>query len=174
MKRVIIFFIISLSLFSKKIEGNDKLFSIVSPTQDIRVGDYIYQIDIKRLLEMTQMMESRGGRDNYRGRIAKTSYQLEYDTIKHYIPLCEELKCFLEDELGRKLVFGKEEDAIYYTYLLYMVKIRYHRDWLEKYIQYSRENDIEWLVYKILFNSINGKSNYKKWKEREKELLGGL
>lgn len=177
MKKIIMLLLIISSLaFGKSVESInkdiDKLFTIVNQYQDIKLKGEYYAVDMKRLLQMTQMIESRGGRDNYLGRIAKTSYQIEEETLNHYIPLVQDLKCFLEKELDRQLIFGEEEDAIYYAYLLYMAKIRFHKNWIDKYYdKYYVDSDVEWLIYKILYNSIKGKSTYKKWKEREVELL---
>lgn len=176
-KIIILLLIISSSLFARMSTEEinkdiESLFKIVNQYQDIRIEDEFYSVDMKRLLEMTHMIESRRGKDNYLGRVAKTSYQIEEQTINHYLPLIQDLKCFLEKELNRPLIFGREEDAIYYAYLLYMAKIRFHKNWLDKYYdKYYIDDDIEWFVYKILYNSIKGKSTYKKWKEREVELL---
>lgn len=176
-KIIILLLIISSGLFArmstKEINKDlENLFKIVNQYQDIRIKDEFYSVDMKRLLQMTQMIESRGGRDNYLGKIAKTSYQIEEETLNHYIPLVQDLKYFLEKELDRPLIFGKEDDAIYYAYLLYMAKIRFHKNWIDKYYdKYYVDSDVEWLIYKILYNSIKGKSTYKKWKEREVELL---
>lgn len=142
------------------------------PNQDIIISGEVTQINMERLLDMTQMIESRGGRDPHKGRIAKTSYQYEMQTAKHYIKLVPDLKKYVESSLNRKLELNKESDARYITYIIYMSKIQYHRGWLDKYDKYySQSGDVEWAVYKVLWNSVKGASTYKKWKQRERELF---
>lgn len=138
--------------------------------QDLAICDHFVSVDMHRLLELTQMIESRGGRDHYHGRVAKTSYQYEMATAEHYIKLVPEFKKWLESEIGRELQLGKEEDARYITYLIYMSKIMYHKNWMDKFsVYYEETGDIEWCMYKVLWNSIKGASTYSKWVQRENE-----
>lgn len=140
--------------------------------QDIVVKDEVVRIDMHRLLDQTQMIESRGGRDVHRGRVAKTSYQYEIQTAEHYVNLVPELKSWIEEELGKTLKFNCEEDARNIAYLIYMSKLQYHRDWLDKFDRYYRETgDVEWAVYKIYWNSIKGATTRRKWNQREAESL---
>lgn len=53
-----------------------------------------------------------------------------------------------------------------------MSKLRYHKNWLDKYYNFFLETgDTEWLVYKVLWNSIKGKSNYNTWNIRLKQYI---
>lgn len=53
-----------------------------------------------------------------------------------------------------------------------MAKLRYHKGWLDKYYNFFLETgDTEWLVYKVLWNSIKGKSNYNTWNIRLKQYI---
>lgn len=140
------------------------------PAQDILISGDVKQINMERLLDMTQMIESRGGKDNYKGRIAKTSYQYELETVNHYLSLIPDLKAYVESELGRELDLYSEDDARYVCWLVYMAKLQYHRNWLDKYNEYyNQSGDVEWAVYKVLWNSIKGASTFKKWRQREVE-----
>lgn len=140
------------------------------PAQDIIISGEVKQINMERLLDLTQMIESRGGRDNYKGRVAKTSYQYELETVNHYLSLIPDLKAYVESELGRELDLYSEDDARYVCWLVYMAKLQYHRNWLDKYnTYYNQSGDVEWAVYKVLWNSIKGASTLNKWRQREVE-----
>lgn len=175
-KAIITLLLLSQVVLGKTKEGIDKdinkLFSIVSKTQQLQIKDDIVNVDLERLMRLTTMIESRYGTNTYKGRIAKSPFQYELDTAKHYISVVPELKKFLEDGLNRKISVDNENDCVYTTYLIYMAKIRYHKNWLDKFYNkyYKNSNDAEWLVYKVLYNSIKGASTYKKWKQREIEL----
>lgn len=149
----------------------DKIFTIVSDTHNIRIGNNVYDIDLKRLLLQTTMIESNLGRDKYNGRIAKTYMQIEEKTAKWYMSQVPELKSYIEEELGRKLVWNKDSDAMFVTYLIYLSKIKSHRNWLDKYkhTKHFEDGDLEYYIYKIFYNSIAGSSKYSTWEKREKE-----
>lgn len=148
------------------------LCNILPSTLSLIIGGQLHTIDINRLLYMTQMMESRGGKDKYTGKIAKTSYQYELDTANYYLDKVPELKKYIEKNLGRKLNLLSENDAKYICWLIYMSKLRYHKNWLDKYYNFFLETgDTEWLVYKVLWNSIKGKSNYNTWNIRLKQYI---
>lgn len=150
----------------------NNLFRIVNQYQDIRIEDEFYSVDMKRLLQMTAMIESRYGTNNYKGRVAKTVFQYEMDTATHYVKQVAILKGYLENQIGRKININNEKDCVYITYLIYMSKFRFHFDWLDKYSnKYFNDVDAEWLVYKVFWNSTKGASTYKKWKEREMEMM---
>lgn len=180
MKKIIILLLImSSSLFARMSTEEinkdiENLFKIVNQYQDIRIKDEFYSVDMKRLLEMTCMIESRYGTNNYKGRVAKSPFQYEMDTATYYIKQVNILKEYLEYELGREINVYNEKDCVYITYLIYMSKFRFHFDWLHKYKHYyTQSNDIEWLVYKVFWNSVKGASTYNKWIERsiEKEMM---
>lgn len=142
----------------------------IPATQDIIISGEVKQINMERLLDLTQMIESRGGRDNYKGRVAKTSYQYELETVNHYLSLIPDLKAHVESELGRELDLHSEDDARYVAWLVYMAKLQYHRNWLDKYNKYyNQSGDVEWAVYKVMWNSIKGASTLNKWRQREVE-----
>lgn len=142
----------------------------IPANQDIIISGEVKQINMERLLDLTQMIESRGGRDNYKGRVAKTSYQYELETVNHYLSLIPDLKAYVESELGRELDLYSEDDARYVCWLVYMAKLQYHRNWLDKYNKYyNQSGDVEWAVYKVMWNSIKGASTLNKWRQREVE-----
>ena len=150
----------------------NNLFRIVNQYQDIRIEDEFYSVDMKRLLQMTCMVESRYATNNYKGRVAKSPFQYEMDTATYQVKQVGLLKDYLESQLGRKINVNNEKDCVYITYLIYMSKFRFHFNWLEKYsYKYFNNKDIEWLCYKILWNSTKGATTYKKWKEREMEMM---
>lgn len=141
--------------------------------QEVIINNEIVEIDMHRLLALTQMIESRGGRDPYHGRVAKTSFQYEMETVSHYIKLVPELKSYIEEELGREIDPRSEDDAPYVAYMIYMSKLQYHRGWLDKYYKFYRDTgDAEWLIYKVYWNSIKGASTYRKWNQRIAEFHG--
>lgn len=176
-KIIILLLIISSSLFARMSTEEinkdiESLFKIVNQYQDIRIEDEFYSVDMKRLLQMTCMVESRYATNNYKGRVAKTAFQYEMDTAIYYVKQVGILKGYLESQLGRKIDVYNEKDCVYITYLIYMSKFRFHFNWLEKYShKYFNNKDIEWLCYKILWNSTKGATTYKKWKEREMEMM---
>lgn len=175
-KIIILLLIISSSLFARMSTEEinkdiENLFKIVNQYQDIKIQDCFYSVDMKQLLMMTAQIESRYGKDDYKQRVAKSPFQFEMNTATYYVKQVGILKNYIETELGRKLNVYNEKDCVYTTYLIYMAKFRYHFNWLDKYKHYyTQSNDIEWLVYKVFWNSIKGASTYKKWKQREKEL----
>lgn len=145
----------------------DKLFTIVSESHEVKIGNHIYEVDMRTLLIQTAGMESNFARDKYSGRVAKTYLQIEEKTAKWYLSQVPELKTYMEIELGRKLIWNKDEDAIFIAYILYMSKVQQHTSWLNKFRKSKYfTGDIEWYMYKIFHNSIKGKSKYKKWKFR--------
>lgn len=178
MKKAIITLLLLSQVVLGKTKGEidrdiEKLFSITSKTQQLQIKYDIVNVDLERLMRLTTMIESRYGTNTYKGRIAKSPFQYELDTARHYISVVPELKSFLECELGRQINVDNEDDCVYITYLIYMSKIRHHKNWLDKFYNkyYKNSKDAEWLVYKVLYNSIKGASTYKKWKQREIELI---
>lgn len=177
--------ILSLSLFvytfgynypTEKIHKDiDTLFSIVSDTHDIKINNNIFTLDMRRLLIQTAMIESNFARDKYRGRVAKTYMQIEKDTAKWYLSRVSGLRNYIEMELGRKLTWDKDEDAMFVVYLLYMSKIFKHSKILnnEKYLEkyFKNHYDVDYYIYKLLYNSIKGKSTYEKWLSRERQYI---
>lgn len=151
----------------------DKLFNSIidSDTHNVRIGINIYEIDLRRLLLQTAMIESNFGRDKYSGRVAKTYLQIEENTAKWYLSQQPLLKSYIEEKLGRKLEWNKDEDAMFVAYILYMAKFEQHKSWLNKfrYTNHFKDGDLEYYVYKIFYNSIAGSSKYSTWKKREKE-----
>lgn len=149
----------------------DKLFNIVSHTHNMRIGSNTYNIDLRRLLLQTAMIESNFGRDKYEGRLAKTYLQIEEKTAKWYLSQVPELKSYIEESLGRELVWYRDDDAIYTAYLIYMSKIFKHNKWIDKYrnSKHFSDGDLEYYIYKIFYNSIKGSSKYITWERREKE-----
>lgn len=150
----------------------DTLFKIVSETQELSVEGVTYELNVRQLMEMTLQVESRFGQDKYTGRIAKTAFQYEPDTVEHYVKIMPELKKYLEDELGRKLKLYDNKDSVFVAYIVYMSKIQYHKNWLDKYsrVYFRKSGDVEWLVYKTLWNSPKGSTTHKTWTKRLDEL----
>lgn len=177
MKKIIMLLLIISSLaFGKSVESInkdiDKLFTIVNQYQDIKLkGEYL-RVDLKELLKLTAQVESRYGRDNYKNRVAKGVFQYEMATAIYYVKQVGILKSYIEEQLGRKIDVNNEDDCVYITYLIYMSKFRFHFDWLNKYYSYySETNDIEWLVYKVFWNSIKGATTREKFIQRRTELI---
>lgn len=150
----------------------DTLFTIVSNEQELQVDGVTYKLDIRHLLEMTLQIESRFGQDKYGGRIAKTPFQYEPTTAEHYVKIMPELKKYIEDKLERKLNLYDNKDCVFVAYIIYMSKVQHHKKWLDKYSKtyFRKSGDLEWLLYKTLWNSVKGHSTYKKWKQRADEL----
>lgn len=146
----------------------DNLFKIVPENYIIIRNGKQEVIDMRYLINMTSMNESFYGRGSYKGRIAKTHMQIEELTYNHYVPLVSEPKIEIEKSLGRKLCL-RDEDAVYIAYLVYIAKIKYHYDWLDKLQRYYR-GDIEYYIYKIYFNSTTGSTTFSMWNRRKSEL----
>lgn len=167
-KIICVFVILSYNLFGYNNISADinRLFDIVNDKQEIIIDDITYEIDLKRLIKMTAMIESNYGRDNYKNRIAKTYMQIEENTAK-CINSIPEITNFLEDELNHKIVWNQNESAIFTVYLIYLYRLKYCFHWIDKYkyILYQT-NDVEWFIYKLFYNSIHGHSTYKKWNYR--------
>lgn len=148
----------------------DRLFTIVNDEQEIIIKDSIHTIDLRRLLQMTAMMESRYGTNNYKGRVAKTPMQYELSTADFYTDYMSELTNYMAKEFDMPYSAYQELTGVFHSYIIYMGKIQLHHKLLDRYYHYySDTEDIEWLVYKVLWNSIKGKSTYAKWKQREIE-----
>lgn len=141
---------------------------IIRDTVRVKINGEFRNVNIKRLIEMTQVIESSGGLNNFKGRIAKSSYQYEMATVDHYkkLPLIKDIWNNIEDELGRKLNPLKEEDAKYVTYIIYFAKIYYHKNLLLNNKFFEETGDVEWCIYKTLWNSSKGASTYEKWVQR--------
>lgn len=166
--------IIASGYSQKNIERDlNKLFTIVSETQELSIEGVTYELDVRELLEMTLQVESRYGKDKYTGRYAKTPFQYEEPTTKHYMKIMPELKKHIEYKIGRKLNMYKDSDSVFVAYIVYMGKIRYHKNWLDKYAKtyFRKSGDLEWLVYKVLWNSVKGQSTYTVFKRRRLELI---
>lgn len=142
--------------------------SYALPNQEIIINNHIYTINMDLLLDMTAMIESRNGRDNYNGRVVKTYMQIEEETYKFYSNKVPEFKQYIEEKLGRKLIWDSDRDARYNAYIIYMGKMQTHSHWKDKLIKHFN-GDVEWYIYKIYYNSIRGKSTYKKWQQRKFE-----
>lgn len=182
MNKILIFILLSFQIYCypvNKIKNDiETLFTFAEPIYEITIDKKIYQVDLKRLLWLTAGMESNFGKDKYSGRIAKTYMQLEPESAKHYIKVFKSTKIHVENNINRQLTTYYDKDAMYVSYILYLSKLHYHKNWIDryKYIYYNT-NDIEWFVYKLYYNSIKGKSKFTMWKYREKHynelILGG-
>lgn len=182
MNKILIFILLSFQIYCypvNKIKNDiEILFTFAEPTYEITIDKKIYQVDLKRLLWLTSGMESNFGKDKYSGRIAKTYMQLEPESAKYYIKIFKPTKIHVESNINRKLTTYYDKDAMYVSYILYLSKLHYHKNWIDryKYIYYNT-NDIEWFIYKLYYNSIKGKSKFTMWKYREKYyhelILGG-
>lgn len=175
MKKILILLIMVVNfnnLFSKTTpeklnKDMDKLFNIVSQYQDIKINGELKTIDMRKLLQVTLMLESRYGLDNYNVKHAKTPFQIEKVTGEHYLKINPYLKEYIEDNIGRKIKWNRDNDSVYATYIIYLSKLRYHYDWLDKlYSKVDGNKDTEWYVYKIYWNSVKGASTYVKYKKR--------
>lgn len=168
MKKIFVLFILlSNIVFGYDLERDlNTLFKHVPRIQEIKIDGYVYEIDMQHLLIMTMGVESNFGKDKYKGRIAKSPMQFEMTTAEHYVKIVPELKIYLESKLNRKLTYN-DKDCVFITYLIYMSKLQYHTEWLTKYKKILHNTgDVEWLVYKVMWNSIKGASTYNKWKYR--------
>lgn len=148
----------------------DTLFSIVSDTHEIKINNNVLKLDMKRLMLQTAMIESNFGRDKYRGRLAKTYLQIEEKSAKWYLSQVPELRDYIEDNIGRKIKWDRDSDAMFTAYLIYMSKIQQHGNWIDKFRKSKHfVGDLEYYVYKLYYNSIKGASTYSKWVKRENE-----
>lgn len=143
----------------------DTLFSIVSDTHEIAINGHIMVVDMRKLINITAMIESNYGRDKYSNRIAKTYMQIEEKSYKYYVGVVPELKQYIEDELGRELKLCNK-DAVFISYLIYMAKLQQHTRWIDKFRSKHYNGDSEWYVYKLMYNSLKGASKYSKWEQR--------
>ena len=169
MKKLVILIMVVFGVYSYGVDflTRDK---IIKDKMVIMIGNEKREINIKRLIEMTQMMESSGGRNRYTGRVAKSSYQYEIATWDHYkrLPMVKDLYENISSMVGHKLDPLKEEDSKYITYILYYAKIFYHHKKIAT-SKFFNSDDIEWTIYKELWNSSLGASTYAKWVERTSE-----
>lgn len=148
----------------------DTLFTIVSDTHEVNINGNTLQLDLRRLLLMTAMVESNMARDRYRGRIAKTYMQIEETTAKWYLSQVTELREYIEGRLGRKLIWNRDKDAMFVSYLIYFGKMKAHPQWVDKFRKSKYFNgDLEYFYYKIFHNSILGATTYTTFVRREKE-----
>ncbi|MGL5749102.1 MAG: hypothetical protein ACRCXT_01140, partial [Paraclostridium sp.] len=61
------------------------------------------------------------------------------------------------------------ENAVFIAYIIYLNKLKVHRNWIDKFRKSHYNGNNEWYVYKLFYNSIKGKSTYKRWKQRQIE-----
>lgn len=171
-KRIVVLVLFTQTLFAGISSDIDRLFTIVNDKQEIIIKDSIHTIDLRRLLQMTAMIESRYGTNKYDGRIAKTPMQYELSTADFYTDYMSELTNYMTKEFDTPYSASQELTGIFHSYIIYMGKLQLHHKLLDRYYHYySDTGDTEWLVYKVLWNSIKGKSTYDKWKQRENEFL---
>lgn len=163
----ILMLFLGMSTYSVDFLSNNK---IIKKEMKLNINGELRTINIHRLIEMTQMMESSGGRNKYSGRIAKSSYQYELATWDHYkkLPMVKDLYNNLSEMIGHKLDPLKEEDSKYITYILYYAKLYYHKNRIVKSKFFNNE-DLEWTIYKEFWNSSKGASTYAKWNQRIRE-----
>ncbi|MGL4425073.1 MAG: hypothetical protein ACRCZ0_08330 [Cetobacterium sp.] len=148
----------------------ETLFSIVSDTHEVRIGENVHKIDLRVLMKQTAMVESNFGRDKYAHPRAKTYMQMEEPSARWYVARVPKLKEYIEFSLGRRLVWDDDRDAMFNAYLVYMGKLQTHGRWLDKFSDTEYfTGDIEWYVYKIMYNSIVGASKFERWESRRKE-----
>lgn len=167
-KIICVFIILSYNLFGYSNVSTDinRLFDIVNDKQEIIIDGITYEIDLRKLIQMTAIIESNYGRDNYNNRVAKTYMQIEENTAK-CINSIPEITNFLEDELGHKIIWNQNNSAVCTVYLIYLYRLKYYFHWINKYKDiFYQTNDLEWFIYKLFYNSIHGHSTYKKWKYR--------
>ncbi|MGL5191632.1 MAG: hypothetical protein ACRC7S_18480 [Cetobacterium sp.] len=126
------------------------------------------EIDMRKLINQTAMIESNYGRDNYKGRVAKTFLQIEPKSYEYYVNLSPELKEYIENELGRELKLSNE-NAVFIAYIIYLNKIQTHSNWINKFKHSHYNGDNEWYMYKLYYNSLKGEATYKKWQQRQIE-----
>lgn len=150
----------------------DNLFKIVPEKQVILMNGKEEVVNMRYLINMTAMMESCYGGDKYKGKVAKTYMQVEENTAKWYFNQVPELKIYIEEILGRKLIWYKDKDAIYTVYLIYISKFIVHNKAFDKKrnLKYFIDNDVYWYVYKIMYNGgDSGGSNKNTWDKRKIE-----
>lgn len=145
----------------------DKLFEAVPRNHAIEYDGTIYEVDMRSLLEHTAAIESNYGLDRYRNKHAISPFQYEKTTARWSLSVGKELVSYLEERLGHKIEYGSVEHGAYVAYVIYMTKLRYHRGWLD---QFNVGGELDWKMYKILYNSIDGASTYDKWLFRKEQL----
>lgn len=172
MRVLVLFLLLAINTFCYSVvdikKDVDNLFKVVPENYIIIRNGKQEVINMRYLINMTSMNESFYGRDKYKGRIAKTHMQIEEPTYNHYVPLVSEPKIEIEKSLGRKLCL-RDEDAVYIAYLVYIAKLKYHYDWLDKLHSYYK-GDLEYYIYKIYFNSTLGDTTFSMWNRRKIEL----
>lgn len=167
MKKMILIFMLVLGVQSLSLDFFDNN-TIIKRNMVLIVDGEKINVNIHHLLQMTQMIESNGGRDNYNGRVAKTSYQYEMATVEHYkkLPMVKDMWMNIESLLGRELNPLSNTDAKYVTYIIYFAKLFYHSNLLNDNKYLKETGDIEWAIYKTLWNSSKGASTFNTWVKR--------
>lgn len=162
-------FILGKTLMANPIidDSLDRLFDIVPRHHEIEYNKTLYEVDMRALLEHTAMIESNYANDNYVNRHAISPYQYEPNTYKWGLLVSKDLVEYIESELGYSIDPKNPEHSSYVAYIIYMSKLRYHRNLLDKFDVYG---DLDWKIYKILYNSVNGASKHSTWIRRKQEL----
>ena len=168
-KLLIGMFMVGNMLYSNPIIDSslDKLFKAVPRHHEIEYDGTMYEVDMRALLEHTAAIESNYGFDRYRNKHAISPFQYEKVTARWSMSVGKELVSYLEEKLGHRIEYGNVEHSAYIAYVIYMTKLRYHRDWLDKF---NVGGELDWKMYKILYNSIEGASTYEKWLFRKEQL----
>ncbi|MGL5984293.1 MAG: hypothetical protein ACRCZ1_03390 [Cetobacterium sp.] len=176
MKRVlVIFFILFVQVFAeyspKKINKDiETLFKIVPRYEKVEIKGEFHNLDMKKLMQVTAMVESSYGTTSYSRRIPKTYMQMEKRSALHSLSQGEIIKKKIERRLGRNLQWDSDKDAMFVAYIIYTDRLRQNKRWLRLHTRYFVNGDVEWYIYKVFFNSIKGSATHKLWQTKQKQL----
>lgn len=125
-------------------------------------------VDFNRLMYCLLNVESDFGKANLDNAPAIGVAQIEEDTFNGMIKdrrFRDEVE-IIEDRYDVKLKdYNKNEYSnIVAAYAVLKYKIFCAPHWMNK-LKISYRSDVEWMIYKIYYNSIDGATEYKKWSE---------
>lgn len=163
-------FITSISFAStqseRTIDAYNK-YAELTPTIEVIYGgiDPII-IDQHRLMFNLLRVESNFGSSNISGRIAKGVTQIEPDTFNAMYSDRRFIERRMEIEERYKVNLKNYEKDEYTNivsaHAVLEYKVLCNPQWID-IIKIDNKVDVEWLLYKIYYNSIDGKSTYTKW-----------
>ncbi|MGL5232253.1 MAG: hypothetical protein ACRC7W_02830, partial [Fusobacteriaceae bacterium] len=129
--------------------------------------------DVRRLMYITALVES-DMRINVKSRYAYGIMQIEKETMNGVLndTRMKNTINMLEKKYNVNLSLYKKDimSNIVAGYAVYIWKKLDHPDWTDRFkYRAGNINDKEWVKYKVNFNSLIGKSKYRRWRIKEKE-----
>lgn len=141
----------------------------------IKFEDKLFIISLERLLTLTSLVESDGNKNaKTLSGFKNTKYADDKYTIYGEYQLEKRTVSWLKSLNNKTTKYNLSSDKNVAKYL-YLIRLKYEINRLNiKQIKNEvvnvNNNSIYYVIYKSMFNTIDGKATYKRWKQKEKEV----